>query len=1702
MTSTNRNVNDFLIELESKIPFKEDEIEYLITKCKYTPDEYIISYTNYKVKFISYRDLTEALSTYISLWRLRLQGVHSLRLKLHTHGHDDHDDVAVVIVTEMKNLFVMHLSQFIGKGEFLKDWEDKLNQKTEEIEGIDRRLSQQRRGITLAQFAQLTDQRNGLIKEKDAIRERLQEFKGAIGCLLNYVINVQVSSNEDDDESQFLSVFKFDDDDGGDFIGWERICCIILRECARLHHALPIYAYRQQIIANVDNNQITVLVGETGSGKSTQLVQYIADSGIANHGSIVCTQPRKIAALSLCDRVREESNGCYREDDSVTCYPNFSAAHQFHSKVIYMTDNCLLQHCMNDRNLSGISCIVVDEAHERSLNTDLLLSLIKDLLCQRDDLRLIIMSATADAEKLSDFFFSCEILNVVGRNYPVEVKYVPRTVEGNTYSGIFPSYVSDVLRMVREVHRTEEEGGILAFLTSQVEIEWACENFESSSAIALPFHGKLSFKEQLRVFQNFPGKRKVIFATNVAETSLTIPGVKYVIDSGFMKQVKYEPGTGMNLLRVCWISQSSANQRAGRAGRTEPGVCYRLYSENDFKDMLINDEPEIRRVHLGVAIMRILALGVNCIQSFDFVDAPSGEAIDMATRNLIQLGAVKFHNGLYHLTDDGQLLVKLGIEPQLGKLILGCCQHHLGREGVVLAALMTNAGSVFCRFGNDNEKQKSDCLKVQFCHPSGDLFTLLSVYKEWWAVPPDRRNLWCWENSINAKAMKRCQETIEELDNCLRKELAIFVPSNFVWNPHEYMVHDKYMKEIIFSSLSENIAMFSGYDRLGYEIPSTGVHVHLHPSCSLLNFSKKPSWVVFGELLSVSATKQYLVCVTAFDLDLFSTVRTPLSFNAFDMETKKLHTKSINVFGTIYMKRFCGKYNSDLISLVSRARSECMDNRIGIEVDLGRNEITIFASAADMDKISDLITDSLDYVKKTMRNECIEKCLYHGAGGSTSVALLGAGAEIKHLELEKRFLTVDVFYQNTNCVADKEILLLLEEYTSGVIVGLHKFGNDNEKWGRVTFCTPNAAVKATELTEFEFNGCILKVLPSQSNVGVDHKMLAFPAVKAKMSWPRRPSKGVAIVKCETCDVELMLNDFTNLTIGGTYVHAFRSQNHENAIVITGINKDLNETEVTNELRIATHRRITSVFLRRGDAIEQPTSSACNEVLCREFSTLMPRIDPNINSFQVHVFQPEPRDFFVRAMITFDGRLHLEAARALEQLDGKVLPGCLPWQKVRCLRFFHSSLTCPANVYPVVKNDVDALLAIYNRQTGVECFQERIPNGSFRVKISADSTKAVADMRRPLEALMIGMIVHHPSLNPAILQHLFSREGTDLQIAIGRETRTYVLSDRQNYNLRIFGSLENITVAHQKLVDALLSHYETKQLEIHLQGGNLPPNLMKEVVKKFGPKLEGLKTMFPEADFVLNPRRHSISIHGEKELKQKVEDIISDIAKTAHDGLATLGSEATCPICICEVEDGYRLEGCGHLFCHSCLLEQFDSAIKNIDSFPIHCAHEACGNPIVLTDIRLLLSSDRVEELFRASLRSFVESSAGNLRFCPSPDCPSVYRAAESGVGSGEPFYCGACYSETCRSCHLECHPYLSCEMYWNFKENPDLSLEEWSKHQDNVKTCPVCGHTIEKIDGCNHIECRCRKHICWVCLEVFLTSDDCYSHLRSVHSGI
>ncbi|KAK9768112.1 DEAH-box ATP-dependent RNA helicase prp22 [Basidiobolus ranarum] len=606
--------------------------------------------------------------------------------------------------------------------------------------------------------------------------------------------------------------------------------------------SLPIFKLRQSLINAVRENQLLVVVGDTGSGKTTQMTQYFAEEGFADRGKIGCTQPRRVAAMSVAKRVAEEV-GC-RLGQEVGYTIRFEDCTSPETKVKYMTDGMLFRECLIDPNLSQYSIIMLDEAHERTIHTDVLFGLLKKTLTIRPDLKLIVTSATLDAEKFSQFFFNCPIFTIPGRTFPVEVLYTKEPEN---------DYLDASLVTVMQIHLTEPPGDILLFLTGQEEIDTASEIlFERMKAlgpmvpelIVLPVYSALPSEMQSKIFDPAPpGSRKVVIATNIAETSITIDGIYYVVDPGFVKQNAYDPKLGMDSLVVTPISQAQAKQRSGRAGRTGPGKCYRLYTEAAFRnEMLPSSIPEIQRTNLAHTVLTLKAMGINDLIHFDFMDPPPVQTLITALEQLYALSALD-NEGL--LTRLGRKMAEFPLDPPLAKMLimsvdLGCS------EEILTVVAMLSIQSVFYR---PKEKQAlADSKKAKFHQPEGDHLTLLTVYNGW--KTSRFSNAWCFENFIQARTMKRAQD--------IRKQLL--------------GIMDRYKQDIISCGKNYNKvrrAICGGFFRHaakkdpqeGYKTLVEGTPVYIHPSSSL--FNKNPEWVIYHEL--VLTTKEYMREIIAIE---------------------------------------------------------------------------------------------------------------------------------------------------------------------------------------------------------------------------------------------------------------------------------------------------------------------------------------------------------------------------------------------------------------------------------------------------------------------------------------------------------------------------------------------------------------------------------------------------------------------------------------------------------------------------------------------------------------------------------------------------------------------------------------------------------------------------------------------------------------------
>ncbi|OQR96333.1 pre-mRNA-splicing factor ATP-dependent RNA helicase, partial [Thraustotheca clavata] len=481
--------------------------------------------------------------------------------------------------------------------------------------------------------------------------------------------------------------------------------------------SLPVGKYKAELLQAIEANQIIVCIGETGSGKTTQLPQFLLEAGYGDSKRIGITQPRRVATTAVAKRVGEELAASGVSPKAVGYTIRFDDQCTTETKIKFMTDGILVRECLQDPLLQQYSIIMLDEAHERSIHTDILFGLLKSMLKQRPDLKLIVTSATLDDERFAAFFNDCPVFRVPGRSFPVDI-YHSKTHQIMGKTGPVSTYIQAAVDTTLQIHTHEPEGHILLFLTGQKEIEEACSMLNSRMRrfneeerlnpdnpriprlLVLPLYGALSSAKQRRIFNPSSG-RKVIVCTNIAETSLTVDGVKYVVDAGFTKQKVYNPLRGLESLIIVPISQVSAQQRAGRAGRTSAGKCYRLYSKQSYESMLPETVPEIQRSNLANTILYLKVLGISDVVGFNYLDPPAEDAIIDALRQLYVLGAI---NDAGEVTDTGKDMAQFPLEPRLGRCLLEGIRLGCGKELMIIVAML----SVETIFMYQNEKRTHD----------------------------------------------------------------------------------------------------------------------------------------------------------------------------------------------------------------------------------------------------------------------------------------------------------------------------------------------------------------------------------------------------------------------------------------------------------------------------------------------------------------------------------------------------------------------------------------------------------------------------------------------------------------------------------------------------------------------------------------------------------------------------------------------------------------------------------------------------------------------------------------------------------------------------------------------------------------------------------------------------------------------------------
>lgn len=615
---------------------------------------------------------------------------------------------------------------------------------------------------------------------------------------------------------------------------------------------LPIHQARPRLLNELRQLHNAIIIGETGSGKTTQIPQYLYEAGIGRQGLIAITQPRRVAAISLAGRVAEEKRTQLGKLVGYTV--RFEDVTSPETKLKFMTDGMLLREAIGDPLLLRYTVVILDEAHERTVHTDVLFSVVKSAQRRRKELnklplKVIVMSATMDVDLFSEYFNKSPVLYLEGRQHPIQIYYTKQPQS---------DYLQAALVSIFQIHQEAPQShDILVFMTGQEEIETLARTCRDIAKhlpdsccpmVVIPLYASLPPAQQLRVFQPAPkGCRKVILATNIAETSVTISGIKYVIDTGMVKAKDFRPDSGLEVLAVQRVSKAQAWQRAGRAGREDAGFCYRLYTEQEFDNLIPMTVPEIQRCNLSGVMLQLMALGIPDVMNFDFMSKPSPEVIRAAVEHLELLGAVERKDGQVLLTALGKKMASFPLEPRYAKTILLSPDFSCSEEVLSIVSLLS-VDTVL--YNPPARREEVLAARKKFTSSEGDHMTLLNIYRAFKKVGGNKE--WCRENFVNSRNMSLVKEVQAQLrEICLKLNLKLESCGADTENVRRCLAHGMFIN----AAELQPDGTYSALD--------THQTVAIHPSSVL--FQAKPAYVVFNELLHTSRCYMRDLCLVDAD---------------------------------------------------------------------------------------------------------------------------------------------------------------------------------------------------------------------------------------------------------------------------------------------------------------------------------------------------------------------------------------------------------------------------------------------------------------------------------------------------------------------------------------------------------------------------------------------------------------------------------------------------------------------------------------------------------------------------------------------------------------------------------------------------------------------------------------------------------------------
>ncbi|CAF4504213.1 unnamed protein product [Rotaria socialis] len=1458
------------------------------------------------------------------------------------------------------------------------------------------------------------------------------------------------------------------------------------REIKRLSNRLPIYAQRDVLIDAIMSNQVVILKGNTGSGKSTQLVQYLVDAGLADRGQIICTQPRRLAARLLASLVAEEF-GCQlgkevRCDIFGTCCPSPQ------TKIRFVTEAVLLNEYHADPMLSNYSVVIIDEAHERRLNTDIIFGVMKLCARQRKDLKLVIMSATMDSNLLRKYYSGANLIQVSDQIFPVEDEYVDENPE---------KYVDAAIDKVLEIHASQDPGDILVFLTGPDEIDRAITAVKSKidrsgSVLVLPLYGKLNEQETKVVFTpTDPKKRKIIFATNCAETSITIDGIRYVVDSGMVKEVVWDSERNTQALKVSYTTQSSVQQRRGRAGRTAPGKCYHLYTCDTYESLDLYARAEILCIQPTVAVLKLKYLQVvDDFLKFDWLEAPSAKSLQDAVSTLTWIGALDSQTG--KLTNLGQGMAILGLDSMLSAMILSGKDYNCLSYTIALAAMLTVAQNIWWRGKDERLKQLSNEKRALFVSTSGvggDYLLLLRIFLEWNALGnnADLKRNWCHQYMINGKSLKIASDFIRETSSQLH---------------HQFQINSKELNDdltdriirCICAGFFQHLAIAKGADRGTYQLINniTPMTAQLQPWSTLTYTQQSTKFVLYFEILNLSNTT--LLCVAC-----------PVDAKWLNQQWLK-SIPQIALLCTLQSYDFKNLGLSLLLSIVGKGRWKlpALEKSMGItfEVNYKQAVLTIWGEPDKLIDAKRQLQLIIDRESEKLHTEVQE----YEIVGSTRI-LLGAGAEPQLVLIRDEFTKVLLTNLPTSFTEEQiERKCQLHGLVRHVTM-IQTSPGDNSA-SATYFTCDDARQAVTRLAHEIWNGQEINVSPSYARTSV---YTTTQNCKLKAQWFMTESEGRSCVYFDQEQAaQKACTVFKNTIYCGRPTKVEYKKNikesgkDEFIIELFELPPDIDEEVLLEELnRHHLANFMTNVIVFRKNLpsnrpLDKFSETADEDIMdLMKFKSLFTDRQKfnSVPDIQIH---PATVDGRVVASILFSDPRDVMTAMNMYKKDTS-----------DPLKFKQFKIHFVPNIDHIIVLNTDLAKAIPHRiEKAMQTIQADRQLSDIRlvdeitsednqeiklITIKGTNLEQIQKARIIFDKLMKGLSFKFHSASWA--SAIFSAAGKKFLINLQDRTNTYIWWNWSSAQLTIFGEENDRNNVYREIDIYIQKALPKRVYSISIR---IPEGCARQCLERSS---EIYELGNEKAKVRINMIKQRITVRGNRtavtECEQKVNNILGKVVLTSVESatktIMATDIEHICLICADNFNEPYSLQQCGHKFCHSCLSDYFEThfdTTMNSETFKLRCPSSDCNKICLIRDIQSIVGFDKMALLATIAYKIHIREPKNDLAQCVGINCNQGYRPSENS----STYFCDQCMKVYCIGCQVEYHANMTCKEYQAVKQKEqDAVLLNYNLGNLPYKHCPKCHTLIEKYAGCNAMKCtQCNLAFCWVC--ALTDEDDVHFH--------